>query len=189
MSKFHPSGVQRLTSAEGEQPARQVCAAPCRLLDAVDQPRPPQRVVGALQELRAAGNNSQQIVEIMRNSAGELADRLQLLCLEQKTLRLLPGGRLLIDAPLEVRIHQFERSVGLVQSGGALGDPAIQFVIAAYQRVVGGHQFFGKRLRLLEGNDEFLVRRTVLRLAGLLLRQHFQRAGQIDPQTACLLLG
>src|SRR4051794_6076286 len=112
--------MERLATSEGEQPARQVGTAPSRLLDAMDKPGAPRGILGSLQELCAAGDHSQQVVEIVCDAAGELADRLELLDLEQAQLRILSGSDLLVDTPLEVSIQRGESRIGFVQLGGAL---------------------------------------------------------------------
>src|SRR3954462_182668 len=42
-----------------------------------------------LQQFKAAGNSGQKIIEVVRQPAGQLPDRLHLLCLEQLLLGLL----------------------------------------------------------------------------------------------------
>ena len=125
----------------------------------------------------------------MRDAAGELTDRLQLLGLEQTGLRILPGGHLLVDAPLQVGVHQFKVRIGLVQGGGALGDAVVEIGVGARQRLVGDQQLFGKRPCLLERDGEFLVHRAARPFIGLLPGQHLQRIGQAGPQVAGRLLG
>ncbi len=82
-------GLERLATCEGKQPARQI-GAPHRSVD-----RLPDQFVGCGGEGRAAqyvkitNNDAEQVVEIMRHAAGEVADRLHLLRLEKLRLRLL----------------------------------------------------------------------------------------------------
>ena len=51
-----------------------------------------------LQALQAAHDAGEQIVEVMRDAAGELADRFHFLCLAQAFLGLAQGRGALADA-------------------------------------------------------------------------------------------
>jgi len=101
---------------ERQQPLRQRRAALGALHRAVDQPVQTRIVGNALaQQIEVAHHHHQQIVEIMRDAAGELADRLHLLCLAQLLLRLFARrdllhqiGGALFDALFERR-RQFRQ--------------------------------------------------------------------------------
>ena len=85
--------LQRLAPREGEQALDQSLGALGRLQRAVDQPflaRTAQAV--AVEQIEAADDRRQQIVEIVRDAAGELAHRLELLRLAQRVLGEPPVG-------------------------------------------------------------------------------------------------
>ncbi len=101
--------MQILLARKGQQPLGERCAALRALQCAIDQATEPRIVGQALaQQIEVAHHSHQKIVEVMRDAAGELADRLHLLRLTQLFLRLLAGSNLL---------HQF---------GGALIDALFQ---------------------------------------------------------------
>ena len=86
--------AQILLAGEGQQPLGQRGAAFGALDGAVDQPLQARIVRQALaQQIEIAHHGHQQIVEIVRDAAGELADGLHLLGLAQLLLRLLASGR------------------------------------------------------------------------------------------------
>ena len=122
--------AQILLTRERQQTLGQRRAALGALHGAVDQPMQPRIVRHALaQQIEIAHHGHQQIVEVMRDAAGELADGLHLLRLAQLLLRLLAGGdflhqigRALFDALLEGR-RQFRQR-------GALGRQLRQQVLA-----------------------------------------------------------
>ena len=91
--------LELLATREGQHALREGGAALRRLQGIGHQGRHPRIVADApLDELEAAHHGRQQIVEIVRDAAGELADRIHLLRLEQRLARLLE--RLLGVAPL-----------------------------------------------------------------------------------------
>lgn len=67
------------------------------------------------QELQATGHDGQQVIEIMRYAAGDLADRLEFSQLEEFGLRLGARGGLGFDLGTQVRVQPFELGVRLVQ--------------------------------------------------------------------------
>jgi hypothetical protein len=81
------------------------------------------------QQVEIAHHGHQQIVEVVRDAAGELPDRLHFLCLPQLLLRLFAGGdflhqvgRALLDALLEGRGQFCQRR--------ALGGQLLQQILA-----------------------------------------------------------
>ena len=84
-------GVERLPAREGQQPVGQRRGPLGRALGrddvAVEVAEPALRDP-RLQQLQAAGDAGQQVVEVVRQAAGELADRLHLLRLAQRLLGL-----------------------------------------------------------------------------------------------------
>ena len=121
--------AQILLAREGQQALGQRRAAFRALDRAVDQPLQARIVRQALaQQIEIAHDSHQQIVEIVRDAAGELADGLHLLGLAQLLLRLLAGGdglhqigRTLLDALLE-GCGQFRQRRAL---GRQLGDQSL----------------------------------------------------------------
>ena len=121
--------AQILLAGEGQQPLGQRCAAFGALDGAVDQPLQARIVRQALaQQIEIAHHGHQQIVEVMRDAAGELADGLHLLGLAQLLLRLFAGGhgldqigRSLLDALLKGR-GQFRQRRAL---GRQLGEQVL----------------------------------------------------------------
>ena len=105
--------AQILLARERQQPLRQRGAALGALQRAVDQPMQPRIVGHALaQQIEIAHHRHQQIVEIMRDAAGELADRFHLLRLPQLLLGLFARGDFLhqiggalLDALLQVAVN------------------------------------------------------------------------------------
>ena len=103
--------AQILLARERQQALGQRSAALGALQRAIDQPMQARIVGQALaQQIEITHHRHQQIVEVMRDAAGELADRLHLLCLPQLLLRLFAGGDFLhqvggalLDALLEGR--------------------------------------------------------------------------------------
>ena len=97
----------RLLAAEGEQPARQVSGLGGRNGDLIDLVA--QLVVRLAdpveRELGIAGHGDQQVVEVMRDPARELADHLELLRLPQARFELPPLGDVAEDAvPLRLAV-------------------------------------------------------------------------------------
>ncbi len=86
--------LQRLLPGEGEQPLRQLGAARGGSIDCV------QHLVSAnlvLEKFDIAEDNRQQVVEVVRNAAGELADRFQPLGAPQRFFCLALIGYIAID--------------------------------------------------------------------------------------------
>ncbi len=125
-------GFQRLPSRERQQPVRQRRRPVGGALRGLDVAR---RLVMAplphprLQQLQAAGDAGQQVVEVVRQAAGELAHRLHLLALPQRRLGLHQRLGARIHLALQVRRQQAERVLrppALHRHAGALGDLADQ---------------------------------------------------------------
>ena len=80
-------GPERLLAGEGEQAAGQLLGVLRRLDHAVEHDRAPALVQPRrLEELRAGGDDLEDVVEVVRDAAGELADGLQLLALARGLL-------------------------------------------------------------------------------------------------------
>jgi hypothetical protein len=95
-AQIHRHRSQILLPRERQQALRQRRAAFRALQRAVDQPMQARIVGDALaQQIEIAHHRHQQIVEIMRDAAGELADRLHLLRLPQLLLGPFAGRDLL----------------------------------------------------------------------------------------------
>ena len=67
-------------------------AAPCAAVDVALEIAEPALRQPRLQQLQAADDPGQQVVEVVRDAAGELADGLHLLRLEQLLARLPPAA-------------------------------------------------------------------------------------------------
>ena len=93
---------------------------------------------GPRQQIETALDRRQQIVEVVRDAARELADHLQLLRLHQRRLGVLPFGDLHLEAI--VGDQQLLRALGHARLQ-RIGVPA-QIVLAARQR--GGHVVVGR---------------------------------------------
>ena len=115
--------TQILLARKRQQPLGQRSAALGALQGAIDQTMQLGIVRHALaQQIEIAHHGHQQVVEVVRDAAGELADRLHLLRLPQLFLRLFAGGNFL---------HQF---------GGALIDALFQRGAQFRQRGALGRQ-------------------------------------------------
>ena len=113
--------AQILLPRERQQPLRQRRAALGALQRAVDQPVQPRIVGDALaQQIEIAHHRHQQIVEVVRDAAGELADGLHLLRLPQLLLRLFARGDFLHQIGGALLDALFERRRQFRQRG-ALG--------------------------------------------------------------------
>ena len=116
-------GQQRLGAGEGEQAAGQRRGAGRALHRIVEMHHhlAPRAVEAALGEVDAADDDRQHIVEVVRDAAGQLADRLHLLDLAQLGL----GGLALLGLGLErlVRLPQLLRAFAhrMLEHLGALG--------------------------------------------------------------------
>ena len=131
-------GAERLPAAEGEQAMgelRGVAGALHGHLDRTDEPCGPFRSVAGLalepaaDHVEIAEDDGEQIVEVVRHAAGELADGLHLLRLDQARLRLDPPRRLglelggaLADPLLELLVHVGERGHRRFELGLAFGE-------------------------------------------------------------------
>ena len=92
-------GLQHLPSAERQQPARQLGAALAGGRDHVGGLlQVGAGLEGQTQRLGVADHDRQQIVEVVREAAGELADRLHLLRLRQLLFGPLAAGEVVDHA-------------------------------------------------------------------------------------------
>ena len=83
--------LQRLPPREGQQLPGQLGGAGHRIRDRLDIAQPPRlRQVGPPQQVDRSADHREQIVEVVRDAAGELAQRLQPLAVLQRFLGLLP---------------------------------------------------------------------------------------------------
>ena len=136
-------GSQRLAAGEGQQALRQRRAALGALHGAVDQP-----VGGRIgrqplaQQLEIAQHRGQEIVEVVRHAAGELADRFQLL----HVAKLLLGAGALGDLRQQL-------VMGMLKLGGALGDPAFELVVGLLQAQLALAQILEQRRASRAGGD------------------------------------
>ena len=89
-------GIDQLPAGERQQLLGHLSATPRRQQHVLGEPPDPRRIFGtAVDQLDIADDDGQQIVEVMRHSAGHLADRLQALGAQQLGLRQLAPGHLL----------------------------------------------------------------------------------------------
>jgi hypothetical protein len=116
-------GLERLAPREGEELAGQAGAAGHRLAHVLQHALAPARIGLTPEEVEAAREHHQQVVEVVRDAAGELAHPLQFLRLAQRVLGLEALGHLGEDL-----------GIGVLQLAGALGDGALQPVVRAAQR-------------------------------------------------------
>ena len=94
--RFEQLGLQHLLAAEREQLPGEQRGALGRLADLVQVGAERRALVGLLErERRVAADRGQHVVEVVRDAAGEPADRLQLLALPQLLLELLLLGHVL----------------------------------------------------------------------------------------------
>ncbi len=87
LGQIDHGGSEHLPAREREQLTREALAAIGRVRDHVEQTRVFFRAQIAPQPLHAATHDHQEIVEVMRDAAGQLSDRLQTLSLPQGSLR------------------------------------------------------------------------------------------------------
>ena len=113
VARCEASAVERLTAREGEQPMRQCSRARgsrLRRADIARQIVDPPLVQAKLHQLQRARDAGQQIVEIVREAAGQLSDRLHLLGLPQPLLQFALAADVDADtddlARLAVRVAQ-----------------------------------------------------------------------------------
>ena len=89
---LHRGRRERLPAREGEEPPDQLGTAPRRLQRRIDELRARTAAHALLQRGQVADDDGEQVVEVMREPAGELAHGLHLLRLHQRGLaRLLFG--------------------------------------------------------------------------------------------------
>ena len=90
--------LQRLAAGEGEQMLDQLAAAFRRLVDQFGRLLQFRLMREARdQRFGGAGDHRQHVVEIVRDAAGELADGVELLRLQQLVLGFARGGGVVID--------------------------------------------------------------------------------------------
>ena len=131
--------LQRLAPGERQQALRQGGAALGALGGAVDQAFGGGIVRQALaQQLEIAEHRGQQVVEVVRHAAGELADRFQLLHVAQLVL----GAGALGDLRQQLVVRMLEL-------GGALLDPALELVVDLLQAQLALPQVLEQRARLV----------------------------------------
>ncbi|CAN5420767.1 hypothetical protein BH09PSE6_BH09PSE6_14380 [soil metagenome] len=147
--EHHRLGIERLTPRERQQALGQSRGAACRcqrgrgvaadVVDAADAD-------AAIEQVEAADDAGQQVVEVVGDAAGELPDRFHLLGLAQCVVRLLAFGDDLGDTLFERLVEQAQLRFGL--------DPLAQLALRRCQqpRIVdrdrrmrrdAGHQLFG----------------------------------------------
>ena len=108
--EVHQPRLQHLLPAEGQELARRAPAArwAARPISCRSSRRGSTRGGAGQQQLGAAQDGREQVVEIVRDAAGELADRLHLLRLPELVLEALPVG----DVP-EVRQQRDRTPIGV----------------------------------------------------------------------------
>ena len=120
--------LQRLPPGECQELAGQPRGAVDRVGHRFDVAQPARlEKARATQEVHGGADDGQQVVEIVRHAAGELADGLQPLALPQGLLGLLQGLRLL---PLRLDVTADGIDAAVPGPGGP-GDPAIAAVLVA----------------------------------------------------------
>src|SRR5437763_16095635 len=122
--------LERLAAREGEQAWGQHGRALCALHGEVSVTADSGVTVGAetaLDRLDIADNDSEKVVEIMRDAAGELTERFHLVRLPERLFR----SRALMDLGAEP-------SVDFVQLRGASSDDSFLLLFAARKRLAGG---------------------------------------------------
>ena len=111
--------LQHLPAAEGEQLPRQRGGPRGGLLDLLGVAAQPRVGVAADQKLAVAGDRGQQVVEVVRDAAGEAADRLHLLRLAQLYLQLVLSRQVADDGDVPAgphvgRRHEVDPPLGAV---------------------------------------------------------------------------
>ena len=111
-------GLERLPARKGQELARELGGAVHRVGDRVDV-APPALLgqVGPAQEVGRRADDGEQVVEVVRDAAGELAHRLHLLRLPQGRLSLLPLGNGIDDAGLQLLVQPAQGRLGLLAVG------------------------------------------------------------------------
>lgn len=87
-------GPQRLAACKGEQPGGQVGAPLGGVERGVDQPALRLAEGAAEQYFEIADDRHQQVVEIVRQTAGQLADGFHFLCLKQRLFGAAQRGQI-----------------------------------------------------------------------------------------------
>ena len=129
LAEIEHGRLEHLLAAEREQLVRQVRRAVRRLDDLVQIVRRSAVLIGAHQrELRVAGDDGDEIVEVVRDAAGERADGLELLRLAE--LRLALAQRLLDARALAdlVGEHDVRRASSAVRSSSSRRLPASESI-------------------------------------------------------------
>ena len=114
-------------------------------------------VLHLAEQLQAADDDGEQIVEVVRDAAGQLADRFQLLQLEQFGLRGSPRRGFRLDPLLQVRVQRRQVRVDAIQLGRAQRHATVECGVGFGQRGVRAPQFLGERRGFLEGDAQFLA--------------------------------
>ena len=136
------SGLQGVFTRKREQPVGEgLAAVRCRKSPRDRLVQGPVIVDAFSDQLQVAADHSQQIVEIMRHAAGELADDLHLLGLAQLLLALLHLGDvgidrdgaaarqfLLVDAPITAGDLQLDGFISLTKMFQPPCDPALHLI-------------------------------------------------------------
>ena len=107
--------IQRLAPCERQQLACQSGSARHRVRDRVDVAQPPRlRQIRPPQQIDGGADHREQIVEVMRDAAGELPQRLQPLAMFQRFLRLEPlvGFGIEMPRPPQCRCEQDKQQRG-----------------------------------------------------------------------------
>ena len=150
--------LQRLAPGKGQQALRQGGAALGALRGAVEQ-----AVGGGIvrqplaQQLEIAEHRGQQVVEVVRHAAGELADQFQLLQLAQ----LLLGAGALGDLRQQL-------VMGMLELGGALLDPALELVVDLLQPAArpARRSSSSERVSCWRRRPLMVARATLIRVVG-----------------------
>jgi hypothetical protein len=121
--------LQGLAPRESEQPLHEYPGALGRLQRARDHPlRAGIADSAALKKIETADDRRQQVVEVVRDPAGQLAHALQLLRLSQRVMRLGELGRARGDPLFQGRVQLAQALLGLLLLGDielqAVPDPA-----------------------------------------------------------------
>ena len=114
-SDFEHFRLQRLPTCEGQQLSGQLGGAGHRIRDRLDVAQPPRlRQVGPPQQVHGSADHREQIVEVVRDAAGELAQRLQPLAVLERFLGLLPllGFEMEMARPAQGQPQQGEQQRG-----------------------------------------------------------------------------
>ena len=154
-------GIERLTSGKRQQAMGERRGAIGRGNGAVDEPLDvfvPSGVDAALQHLHRPDDGRQQVVEVVRDAAGELADRLHLLRMAQRLFGLAQGV-LRFALGGDVAPHRLKE---IIRRDRAPFDAAARALAGSHveldplgRRSPGQCLELGSKQRSLFGNDEF----------------------------------